>query len=153
MRPLSLPSTSALLAVLTACVLQQAGAQDLRLAEQSLHCSAVLLTLGQLQGLEADQATRLQQAAQYLLQVHASSAGVNMDKAHQSLTLHRPALQAPAQDQQRILREDAVVCGAWAEGFLAQGTTYRYVPVYPKLIAPGIRQAYGSLALQWLPDR
>lgn len=40
------------------------------------------------------------------------------------------------------LREDSVMCGAWAEGLLSQGEHYQYVPVYPKVVAPSIRAKY-----------
>ena len=40
------------------------------------------------------------------------------------------------------LREDAVMCGAWAEGFLSQGERYQYIPVYPKVVPFLIRNNY-----------
>ena len=43
-----------------------------------------------------------------------------------------------------------MVCGAWAEGFLAQGPRYQYMVVYPKVIAAQHRSQYQALAEQTL---
>ena len=44
--------------------------------------------------------------------------------------------------------QTVVLCGAWADGFLAQGAEYRYVPVFPKIVAPTVRSRYEGLAAQ-----
>jgi twinkle protein len=46
------------------------------------------------------------------------------------------------------LREDGVVCGAWADGFFAQGEDWSFVPVYPKVIGMGARQKYTPIGEQ-----
>lgn len=48
--------------------------------------------------------------------------------------------------QQAALNEEVVLCGAWADGYLAQGENVTHVPVIPKLIPPGVRQDYEALA-------
>jgi hypothetical protein len=59
-------------------------------------------------------------------------------------------MQASRAERADYFREDAVVCGAWAEGFLAQGERYQFLVVYPKVIAPHIRSQYQALADQTL---
>jgi hypothetical protein len=49
------------------------------------------------------------------------------------------------------LREDGVVCGAWAEAFFAQGDSWTFVPVYPKVISISARQKYTPLGAEAFP--
>jgi hypothetical protein len=48
--------------------------------------------------------------------------------------------------RQAALKEEVVLCGAWADGFLAQGDNVTHVPVIPKLIPAPVRQEYEALA-------
>ncbi len=53
-------------------------------------------------------------------------------------------------DRQPALKEEVVLCGAWADGYLAQGDNVTHVPVIPKLIPSSVRQEYETLAdLGW----
>ncbi len=49
-------------------------------------------------------------------------------------------------NQPAALKEEVVLCGAWADGYLAQEDNVTHVPVIPKLIPPSIRQEYEALA-------
>ena len=44
------------------------------------------------------------------------------------------------------LKEEVVLCGAWAEGYKIQGDNYTYVPIIPKLIPAAVRSDYETLA-------
>jgi hypothetical protein len=44
------------------------------------------------------------------------------------------------------LKEEVVLCGAWAEGYKIQGNNYTYVPIIPKLIPAAVRSDYETLA-------
>ena len=44
------------------------------------------------------------------------------------------------------LKEEVVLCGAWAEGYRIQGRDYVYVPIIPKLIPAAIRTTYEAFA-------
>ena len=48
--------------------------------------------------------------------------------------------------RQGALKEEVVLCGAWADGYLAQGDNVTHVPVIPKLIPATVRQEYEALA-------
>ena len=140
------------LASWSACTV--ALAQDTRLANQALRCAVLMDALASSLGSQDDQAVRLQRATGIFVQTHAH-ASANPAHAVSALTgpmnpaLHEQWLalskeaDAPRRDR---LREEAIVCGAWAEGFLAQGEAQRYVPVYPKIVAPAVRARYGALA-------
>ncbi len=49
-------------------------------------------------------------------------------------------------NQPAALKEEVVLCGAWADGYLAQEDNVTHVPVIPKLIPPSVRQEYEALA-------
>jgi len=48
--------------------------------------------------------------------------------------------------RQGAMNEEVILCGAWADAYLAQGDHVTHVPVIPKLIPPSVRQAYEALA-------
>lgn len=50
--------------------------------------------------------------------------------------------------RQAALKEEVVLCGAWADGYLAQGDNVTHVPVIPKLIPVSVRQEYEALAVE-----
>ncbi len=56
--------------------------------------------------------------------------------------------------RQAALKEEVVLCGAWADGYLVQGDNVTHVPVIPKLIPASVRQEYEVLAVaawaRWL---
>lgn len=51
------------------------------------------------------------------------------------------------QARQAGMKEEVVLCGAWAEGYRAQGDNYSYVPIIPKLIPQNVRDEYEALAV------
>ena len=48
--------------------------------------------------------------------------------------------------RQASLKEEVVLCGAWAEGYRIQGENVTYVPIIPKLIPPSVRTEYEAFA-------
>ena len=56
--------------------------------------------------------------------------------------------------RQAAMKEEVVLCGAWADGYVVQGDNITHVPVIPKLIPPAVRQEYEALAVtgwaRWL---
>ena len=98
-------------------------------------------------------APRLRRASAVFLEVHTQALHpAKVDDA--PMTSRQQAFKdqwrdADAAGKER-LREEAIVCGAWAESFLTQGEAYRYVPVYPKIVAPAARAQYGTLTDQLL---
>lgn len=123
-------------------------AQDAHLAQQSLQCSVLMQLLAKDRLATAEQASRWQLAAQALADAHRQSRGGAA--LAEEVSVQMAQLQAERARQSPALVETVVQCGAWAEGFLAQGAQVRYVPVYPKVIAPALRQHYSDVARQWL---
>jgi hypothetical protein len=123
------------------------SAQDSRLASQSLHCAVWMDVLGSAWSDGQAQAQRFQRGANILLDVHAKASEARVDGAHVEALKHalQEKLRKPDPQQVAALREEAIVCGAWVEGFLTQGEAYRYVPVYPKVVAISVRSQYGAL--------
>lgn len=50
--------------------------------------------------------------------------------------------------RQDAMKEEVVLCGAWADAYLAQGDNVTHVPVIPKLIPASVRQEYEALAVE-----
>lgn len=125
-------------------------AQDPRLVQQAQHCAVLMQSLAQASAAQPDASQRWQRASDILWDVASQTQGPATDVA----SLKATAL-AQAQQKQRehadAYREDVVMCGAWAEGFLGQGAQVRYVPVYPKIVAPAVRAQYEAAARTWLP--
>jgi hypothetical protein len=55
-------------------------------------------------------------------------------------------MQKSMPDKAAYFREDAVICGAWAEGFMAQGERMQFMLVYPKVVPMHIRPQYQGYA-------
>ena len=68
---------------------------------------------------------------------------------------HRSALlqefRSTYEQRQAGMKEEVVLCGAWAEGYRAQGEVYSYVPIIPKLIPSAVREEYEALAVAGWP--
>src|SRR5574343_475120 len=123
-----------------------AWAQDTRLAGQALHCAAVLDVLAQTHAGQTEKTSRWQRAVSIFTEVHLKALGESGAAAQEQALLRRQqalvSVRAQGAERAAYFREDAVVCGAWAEGVLAQGERYQYLVVYPKVIAPHIRSQY-----------
>ena len=129
-----------------------AQAQDARLAQQALQCAVLMDTLAHADVGAPDQAPRWQRAGSALQDVHRKTLGGAAPDARAREQM-LAQLQAAHAQRSAALQEDVVVCGAWAEGFLAQGAQVQYVPVYPKVIAPALRSQYAEVARAWLAPR
>lgn len=129
-----------------------AHAQDVRLAQQALQCAVLMNTLAHADVGMAEQAQRWQRAADVLQDLHRKALGGAAPDAVAREQV-QAQLQAARAQGSAALQEDVVVCGAWAEGFLAQGVQVQYVPVYPKVIAPALRSQYAEVARRWLAPR
>lgn len=144
---------ASVLALILQISLQTPGlalAQESRLASQALHCSAVMSVVQDVASDDPTLHARLGQAVRVFSEVHAQEMGASPDTAMHQLQPRREALRQSFRGQwaerAAYFREDAVVCGAWAEGFLAQGERYSHVPVYPKVVAADVRAKYQALA-------
>jgi hypothetical protein len=127
-----------------------AAAQESRLASQTLHCAAIFSVLAQSQDNDPPQAAKYVKAVDIFTSVHLQELPSPVSANTRELVLQKradaaQALRSAWLAKDTSLREEGVLCGAWAEGFLAQGERVQFVPVYPKVVAPGIRSQYQRL--------
>jgi hypothetical protein len=125
-------------------------AQETRLATQSLHCAAIFAVLGQGPNHDAQQAAQHAKATDIFTRVHLQALPQPVSASTRELASQKradavQAMRAAWLAKDASLREEGVLCGAWAEGFLAQGDRIQFVPVFPKVVAPGVRNQYQTL--------
>ncbi len=123
-----------------------------RLATQALHCSAIFSVFEQTHADDAALAKRFKRGVDIFTELYVKERGGDAAAAKAAAEQGRAALLTQFRDKlaerEPYLREDGVVCGAWAEGFFAQGDDWSFVPVYPKVIGMGARQQYAPLAAE-----
>lgn len=143
----------AALALALACLQPALAAPpESRLATQALHCSAILAVFAETHADDPTLAAKFGKAVGIFGEVYAKERGGDAAAALREAETRRADLlsefRAKLAEREPYLREDGVVCGAWAEGFLGQGDNWSYVPVYPKVIGAGIRAEYEKLAAE-----
>lgn len=143
--------THPLLTVMLLCALAPVAvnAEESRLATQALHCSAVFSVFAETHAEDPASQQKFEKAVGIFAEVYAKEQG-DTEAAQQQAVAQRAVLlehfRTTLAEREPYLREDGVVCGAWAEGFLSQGDQWSYVPVYPKVIGPGVRATYQKIA-------
>jgi hypothetical protein len=149
--PLGIMRLPILLSFSLACLMPvvPSAAQESRLATQAVHCSAILAVFAEAHADDPTLAAKFGKAVGIFDEVYAKERGGDAGAALREAGTRRTALldsfRATLAEREPYLREDGVVCGAWAEGFLSQGPQWSYVPVYPKVIGAGIRAEYEKL--------
>ncbi len=138
-------------AVLLAAIgVSGSAAAEERMAKQALHCSAIFAVFAETHPDDATLSKQFAQGVDIFTGLYAKERGGDAAAMRQEAATQRAALLQQFRDQLKerepYLREDGVVCGAWAEGFFSQGDDYSFVPVYPKVIGMGARQKYTKIA-------
>ena len=147
---ISLMTTATLLSLVLA---QPAFAQqESRLATQALHCSAIFSVFADTLTEDAKLAKEFKRGVGIFTELYVRERGGDRAAASRDAEQGRKALLKQFREQleqrEAYLREDGVVCGAWADGFFAQGEDWTYVPVYPKVIGFASRQKYTPIGEQ-----
>jgi hypothetical protein len=124
--------------------------QETRLASQSLHCAAIFSVLAQSQDNNPSQAAQYAKAMDIFTGVHLQELPQPVSPSTRDSVVQKRAdaaqvLRSAWLAKDAHLREEGVLCGAWAEGFLAQGERVQFVPVFPKVVAPHVRSQYQHL--------
>ena len=126
--------------------------QESRLATQALHCSAIFSVFAETLKDDAKLAKEFNKGISIFTELYVRERGGDRAAASRDAVQGRTALlkQFREQLEQRepYLREDGVVCGAWADGFFAQGEDWSFVPVYPKVIGFASRQKYTPIGTE-----
>jgi hypothetical protein len=131
------------------------AADDTRLAGQAMNCSAVFGLLSDVYAKDTVLVTKFHKGVKIFTEIYLkerseesanglNAAGVRREDVMKEI---RNSLTTKA----AYFREDAVICGAWAEGFMAQGEQVQFMLVYPKVVPMHIRplyQAYANEAIE-----
>lgn len=160
-RPMnSLPAPLAAAALLTiglvATLIWPARAvAEVKLAQQALHCSAIFSVFAESLADDTKRVKEFKRGVEIFTELYVKEAGGDPAAAKRDAEQKRSALLTQFQQQmaqrESYLREDGVVCGAWAEAFFAQGERWTFVPVYPKVISMSARQKYTPLGAEAFP--
>jgi hypothetical protein len=131
------------------------AAAESRLAQQALHCSAIFSVFAESLAGDSKRVKEFKRGVEiftelYVKESEGDPAVAKRDAEHRRVALLTEFQQQMAQ-REPYLREDGVVCGAWAEAFFAQGESWTFVPVYPKVISISARQKYTPLGAEAFP--
>ncbi|MFM7483342.1 MAG: hypothetical protein ACKO2S_03700 [Burkholderiaceae bacterium] len=123
-----------------------------RLAQQALHCSAIFSVFAESLTDDGKRLKEFKRGIEIFTELYVKESEGDAAAAKRDADRRRGELLQQFQQQmsqrEPYLREDGVVCGAWAEGFFAQGDDWRFVPVYPKVIAISSRQKYTPIGAE-----
>ncbi len=146
-----LTKTVALCSVVVALFMALAPgfAQESKIEFQAIRCSAFFLVFAD--GADAIRGQSLQQLAGNFAQAYVKAQEEKNGHASEAdmLTRREAVLKEfdlAYRDNQPALLQEAVLCGAWGEGFLLQGENITYVPIIPKIIPQKVWEEYGSLS-------
>lgn len=135
-------SSGLLLAVLIA-ITPSAHAQESRLEKQAIRCSAFFLVLSD--SAEARNFSTLFADA-YIKERNDKSIATTGAEIEQRREQVLQEIKMTTDSNQAALMEEAILCGAWAEGYRLQGDNPTYTPIIPKIIPQQVRENYAALA-------
>ncbi len=124
-------------------------AEESRFATQAIRCSAVFSVFIDANADDAALAAKFRKAQKIFEEVYAGERRDKSADAATEIATKRAALLKEFRDnfkeREPYLHEEGVLCGAWAEGFLAQGENWSFIPVIPKVIAQSARDEYSRI--------
>ena len=128
-----------------------AHAQDSRLENQLLRCSAITTIFSIAAEKNAESEIKLQKMPSLFFEFYTNEKkSKNTEMKSEEILGRRQQILSEIKghyvDREALLIEEGVVCGAWAEGFLSQGENITFIPVYPKVISSQIRDYYARIA-------
>ena len=128
-----------------------AHAQDSRLENQLIRCSAISTIFSIAAEKNAETEIKLQKMPVLFFEFYANEIkSKNNEIKPEEIIGRRQQILSEIKDhyvdREALLLEEGVVCGAWAEGFLSQGENITFVPVYPKVISTQTRDYYARIA-------
>ena len=142
-------SLSSLIALF--CVCHQVIAQESRVEMQAGRCSAIFFMLSETHKDNTASAGVFQHFVSvfenlYVTEKKERTGNASRDDGIERRKLVLQEFTATYSSRPAMLKEEVVLCGAWAEGYKIQGDNYTYVPIIPKLIPAAVRSEYESLA-------
>jgi hypothetical protein len=142
-------SLSALIAL--SCICHQVVAQESRVEMQAGRCSAIFFMLSETHKDNEASAADFQYFVTVFENLYVTERKERVGSATRDDGVERRKVvlqefKETYNGRPATLKEEVVLCGAWAEGYRIQGKTYTYVPIIPKLIPSSVRTDYEALA-------
>jgi len=133
------------------CVCHQVIAQESRVETQAGRCSAIFFMLSETHKDNEPSAVDFKHFVNVFENLYVTERKERVGNATRDDGIERRNLvlqefKATYNGRPATLKEEVVLCGAWAEGYRMQGKTYTYVPIIPKLIPSSVRTDYEALA-------
>ena len=137
--------------IASSCLCHQVMAQESRLEIQAGRCSAIFFMLSETHKDNTASAAVFQHFVSvfenlYVTEKKERTGNASRDDGIERRKLVLQEFTATYSSRSASLKEEVVLCGAWAEGYKAQGDNYTYVPIIPKLIPANVRSDYEALA-------
>lgn len=121
-------------------------------AQQALNCAAVFSVLSKGYAHDGTLASKFTKVADLFTHIYMQEQVANTPADEQaSIQLRNAAtleLRHALPARAAYFREDTVICGAWAEGFMSQGEHMQFMLVYPKVVPMQVRATYQTYADQ-----
>jgi hypothetical protein len=133
------------------CIGTQVVAQESRFEMQAGRCSAIFFMLSETHKDNTASAGIFQHFGSVFENLYVTEKKERVGNATRDDGIERRNLvlqefKATYNSRPATLKEEVVLCGAWAEGYKIQGDNYTYVPIIPKLIPAAVRNEYEALA-------
>ena len=137
--------------IILPCFCHQVIAQESRVEMQAGRCSAIFFMLSETHKDNTASAGIFQHFGSVFENLYVTEKKERVGNATRDDGIERRNLvlqefKATYNSRPATLKEEVVLCGAWAEGYKIQGDNYTYVPIIPKLIPAAVRSEYESLA-------
>ncbi|MCF8163155.1 MAG: hypothetical protein K9J47_05145 [Sulfuritalea sp.] len=137
--------------IILPCFCHQVIAQESRVEMQAGRCSAIFFMLSETHKDNTVSAGIFQHFGSVFENLYVTEKKERVGNATRDDGIERRNLvlqefKATYNSRPATLKEEVVLCGAWAEGYKIQGDNYTYVPIIPKLIPAAVRNEYEALA-------
>ena len=133
--------------IILPCFCHQVIAQESRVEMQAGRCSAIFFMLSETHKDNTASAGIFQHFGSVFENLYVTEKKERVGNATRDDGIERRNLvlqefKATYNSRPATLKEEVVLCGAWAEGYKIQGDNYTYVPIIPKLIPAAVRNEY-----------
>ncbi len=130
-----------------------AFAQESKISTQAIRCAAMFSVLAETHAEDQRLAKTFRDTSAMFSDVYTKEQGAQVNKDNQQEAVQRrdfilQELQNTYREREALILEETILCGSWAEGFRAQGDSYAFVPIIPKIIPQKTREDYARFAAQ-----
>jgi hypothetical protein len=116
-------------------------AQSSHTVEHAQRCAGIATVMAQTHANDKEASDQLLRDQALFDELYARENHATADAPAIHLSLQQD-IQNERSTRARELIEEGVLCGAWAQSMWSQGDHYKYITVFPKVIAPASRERY-----------